>query len=98
MLLTVGLAWELRVGNSEYASSLPRGSYLSNTLEDSTMAGPDELVTRIRAAREQYLRSVLEWRRERDASEAKLRAAEHELARSLAQLFCVPEVTELRAG
>jgi hypothetical protein len=61
------------------------------------MNKPDEIICSIRAARERYLLAVLEWRRERDASEAKLRIAEHELAQSLAQLFCAPEVTQLRA-
>jgi hypothetical protein len=62
------------------------------------MNNPDEALSRIRAAREQYLRAVVEWRHERDVTEAKLRAAEHELSQSLAQLFRAPGITQLRAG
>lgn len=62
------------------------------------MDQPEEILSRIKAARELYLLAVVEWRRERDASEAKLRAAEHALAQGLAQLFCAPEITKLRAG
>jgi len=58
------------------------------------MAETDHVLSKIRAARARYLLAVVKWRRERDASEAKLRAAEHELARSLAQLFCATEATE----
>jgi hypothetical protein len=54
------------------------------------MNKPDEIISRMTAAREQYLRAVVEWRRERDASETKLRAAEHELAQSLARLYRAP--------
>jgi len=58
----------------------------------------DEGLSRIRAARERYLRAVLVWRRESHASEAKLRAAEHELAQTLAQLFCAREAMQRCAG
>lgn len=52
-----------------------------------SMTKTDEM---LRTERERYLRAIIEWRRERDASEAKLRAAEHELAQSLARFYRTP--------
>jgi len=48
------------------------------------MRNPDEMVSKIRAARVRYLEAVVRWRAARDEAERNLKAAEHDLAQSLA--------------
>lgn len=47
-----------------------------------------ELTAKLKTARVRYIQAVVDYRRERDAAEAKLRAAEHEFSQAMAELFC----------
>jgi hypothetical protein len=84
------------IGN---ASSLAHFPPFTNKLEGLSMSNTEEVVlSRIRVVRERYLLAVVAWRRERDVAEAKLRAAEHELAQSLAQFVARPKSGSLAPG
>lgn len=61
------------------------------------MPDPQDLIAKLKTARVRYLEAVVEYRRERDAAESKLRVAEHELSQGLAELFCLGEKDPLAA-
>lgn len=48
------------------------------------MKNPEEIISKIRAARVRYLEAVVRWRAVRDEAEKNLQAAEHDLAQGLA--------------
>lgn len=64
------------------------------------MPDPNDIVAKLKDARERYLEAVIRWRAAREEAEKNLQAAEHDVAQSLAELFRTrPEsVTQLRAG
>ena len=50
------------------------------------LRNPDEMISKLRAARVCYVEAVVRWRTARDEAEKNLKAAEHTLAKSLARL------------